>query len=118
MQSEEPDIYEDHARTRVWHEVSGKGDPVSARDMASPGLGRDTVQYRNGFNFISGLGELVGAEKSRRLTRVVIHENEAAEGGMDTRTGLGTPEMNLLQARGALSLPPKSYWYGIFIPSL
>ncbi|CAG9981290.1 unnamed protein product [Clonostachys byssicola] len=116
-QDAEPITHEDQARMRTCHEISGGGDPVSASAMTSPGQGRDTVEYRNGLNFISALGELVGNQKPRRLTRIMAHDSilDSEDQSQQQRSSeqspavsrLGAAELALLESKGALSLPPK-----------
>ncbi|VUC24102.1 unnamed protein product [Clonostachys rosea] len=117
-QDAEPITHEDQARIRTCHEISGGGDLVSAHDMTSPGQGRDTVEYRNGLNFISALGELVGGQKPRRLTRIMAHDSildpedpsqqQHPLGQGSTMSRLGAAELALLESKGALSLPSKT----------
>lgn len=113
---------------RTCREISGGGDPVSASAMTSPGQGRDTVEYRNGLNFISALGELVGSQKPRRLTRIIAHDSilDSEDQSQQYQSSehspaasrLGAAELALLESKGALSLPPKACWYACNIPSL
>ncbi|CAH0025069.1 unnamed protein product [Clonostachys rhizophaga] len=117
-QDAEPITHEDQARMRTCHEISGGGDLVSASAMTSPGQGRDTVEYRNGLNFISALGELVGGQKPRRLTRIMAHDSildsedqsqqQQSSGQSPAVSRLGAAELALLELKGALSLPPKA----------
>ncbi|KAK7224457.1 hypothetical protein V2G26_012460 [Clonostachys chloroleuca] len=110
-------LHADQARMRTCREISGGGDPVSASAMTSPGQGRDTVEYRNGLNFISALGELVGSQKPRRLTRIIAHDSilDSEDQSQQYQSSehspaasrLGAAELALLESKGALSLPPR-----------
>lgn len=81
--------------------------------VSSPG--RDVIEYHNGRHFIAILGGLVGQDRARRLTRIVVNDEPLTdvygEGNRGRElSGLDAADISFLFSKGAFNLPPKAIW--------
>jgi hypothetical protein len=70
---------------------------------------REILEYYDGVNSTTILGELFGQSKPRRFVRIKIHESLPAAQGQTEDTE--DTNMDFLRRRGAFDVPPQSIWY-------
>jgi hypothetical protein len=93
--------------------------PDKLTELSTPG--REEVEYHTGRYFVSKLGELLAHQRARRLTRIIIRDeepipNQPNKQGHDDITknpetfGLDAADIRFLQQKGAFTLPPDPHW--------
>lgn len=90
----------------------GAGLPSANRMIDPVRPARETISYRNEFNLLAIMGDIVGNE-TRRLTRVVVGPPTAAGEKSTTRItqhGGRTTKHGVLVDLGAFDLPPAHCW--------
>jgi hypothetical protein len=124
---------EDGAHMEICREIA-MGNKLPSReamlDSSSPG--RDFVQYHNGQHFVAILGELLAQTKRRRLTRIVIQDDQHSltyhqaiqpdvlgnnSPDLQPPESLDSPELEFLNKKQAFSLPPEPHWQ-VLLPLL
>ncbi len=93
----------------------GKGLPSSEKIMGISSPGRDVIEYHNGRNYITILGETMGNEQARHLTRIVINDGSTAHvyskcGHERDLAGLDAKDIKYLCEKNAFAVPPKNIW--------
>ncbi|RFU27849.1 hypothetical protein B7463_g8504, partial [Scytalidium lignicola] len=80
-------------------------DPVSPTRVGHPVQGREVLEYHDGVNSTTILGELFGQKRPRRFVRILLREPAPMEQGQ--RVGTENANMEFLRRQGAFSLPQR-----------
>jgi hypothetical protein len=116
-------IAEKQAHLQICLEIAnGHGLPSSEQMQGASPADRDVIDYHNSNNFMTILGELVGDQRARRLTRIVIRDTPptsaksnvlpALDGLRESgHPSLDSRDLEYLTAKGVFNLPVKPIWY-------
>ncbi|KAI9902270.1 hypothetical protein N3K66_004087 [Trichothecium roseum] len=119
-------VQEGEARIKLCQEIAVGGKLPQQEMMLDPYRpGKEVVEYSNGFNFVTILGELLAHNRARRLTRIVIEDSTLPENdGTHTSCceseyipkmpGLGASELRYLREKQAFHLPAEPHCYEMF----
>jgi hypothetical protein len=77
--------------------------------MGQPTQGREVLEYHDGVNSTTILGELFGHKNPRKLVRILLRESVPAEQPQTER--LENTKLEFLRSIGAFTFPPTSIWY-------
>ena len=99
----------------------GDGVP-SPEKILDPASGRDIVEYHNGLDYLSILGESLSRDKRRRVTRIVVddevvytgfvHPSQHLREDSTELSGLDMTDRDYLIQKGVFTLPPMDCMYG------
>ena len=75
--------------------------------------GLEVVEYHDGTNSMTILGEVFGQGRKHRrsLVRVVLPNSNHHHGQTGELSGLDDADVGFLRKKGALDLPPRKIWY-------
>lgn len=116
-------VQEGEARIKLCQEIAVGGKLPQQEMMLDPYRpGKEVVEYSNGFNFVTILGELLAHNRARRLTRIVIEDSTLSENDkihtscceseyIPNMPGLGASELRYLREKQAFHLPAEPHWY-------
>lgn len=95
----------------------GDGVPSPQRILEIT-FGRDVVEYHNGTDYLSILGEALSCNRRRKLTRIVVDDKvmdmEAIvpspnlENARDELSGLDASDREYLLKKGVFTMPPET----------
>lgn len=96
--------------------IAGWGDDqLSPLRVGHPTKRREILEYYDGVNSTTILGELFGKNKPRRFVKIIVGESSVVEQGQ--MEDVASMNMDFLKRRGAFDLPPKPTWYELFVLS-
>lgn len=93
--------------------IAGWGDDqLSPLRVGHQTKGREILEYYDGINSTTILGELFGQNEPRRFVKITVGESSGVEQGHTE--DVESLNMDFLRRRGAFNLPPRSTWYEKF----
>jgi hypothetical protein len=106
--SEEDTQLETCRKIAQWDDVC-----ASPLRIGHPAQGQEILEYHDGVNSTTILGELFGQRNPRRFVRILLREPVAMDQG--PKKDIENANMDFLQRRGAFLLPPRSTRYAPFM---
>jgi hypothetical protein len=105
-------VGEEDSQLQICREMSQWGtDASSPTRMGQLDRGREVIEYHDGINSITILGEIFGQKHSKRLVRIVLKDPDPPQGKQRELSGLDDVDAEYLQRKGAFNLPPRQTWY-------
>ena len=102
-------VSEEESQLEVCRKIAGWGDDkTTSTRLGHQTERREILEYYEGINSTTILGELFGHSKPRRFVRITLRESAVVEHGQ-TEDG-EIANMSFLKARGAFDLPAQSIW--------
>lgn len=83
-------------------------DQVLPTLIGQPTQGREVLEYHDGVDSTTILGELFGHKNPRKLVRILLHEPAPAK--HSPLEHLENAKLEFLNSIGAFNLPPTSLW--------
>lgn len=94
--------------------IAGWGDDqVSPARVGHQTKRREVLEYYDGVNSTTILGELFGQKKPQRFVKITVNESSPFEQGQIEDAE--SMNRDFLRRRGAFNLPPKPTWYVSFV---
>ena len=103
-------VSSEESQLEVCRMIAGWGDDqLSPARVGHQTKRREILEYYDGVNSTTILGELFGQTKPRRFVKITVGEsNPIEQGQIEDTESINT---DFLRRRGAFSLPPKPIWY-------
>lgn len=105
-------VQEEDSELQICREMSqwGKQDSPHNR-VGHLDQAREVIEYHEGVNSITILGEVFGRKHPRKLVRIVLRDSDLPRGKSRELSGLDDVDAEYLDAKGAFDLPAKDIWY-------
>jgi len=102
-----PVVEEEDADLQVCREIFQKGnDTLSPAPAGRLDGGREIIEFHDGIDSITILGEVFGQKQPSRLVRIVLKNPNPSTGDPGERAGLDALDLEYLRRKGAFTLPP------------
>lgn len=89
--------------------IAGWGnDQLSPLRVGYPAKRREILEFYEGVNSTTILGELFGQNEPRRFVKIIVGESRTIE--QRQMEDIASMNMDFLRRRGAFDLPPKPTW--------
>ena len=103
-------VSEEESQLETCRKMAGWGDDHSTpTQVGFRTKRREILEYYDGINSTTILGELFGQNQPQRFVKITIHESPPVTQGQTEDTE--DVNMAFLRRRGAFDLPPQSIWY-------
>jgi hypothetical protein len=106
-------VPEEDCQLRICRKIAGWGGNHSTRSkiaqMGCPTRKRELLEYHDGVNSTTILGELFCQNNPQRFVKIMLREAVPVEQGQSEDVEIAN--MDFLRRRGALSFPPQPIWY-------
>jgi hypothetical protein len=106
-------VLEEDFQLSICRKIAGWGDDHSTKSTPSqvgcPTKSREILEYHDGVNSTTILGEFFCRNKPRRFVKIMLRESVSGEQGESNN--VEAANMDILRRRGALVFPPQEIWY-------
>lgn len=115
----DPPIREEDVHVRIWQEMSRRRPTVMSPTSPPPNTNRrEVIEYHDGVNSMTILGEALGHQQANRLVRIIVLDDGTKVDTQKAYPGLDEADIEYLQKKGALNFPPRHVWYESFTSTL
>lgn len=104
-------VPEEDSQLQICREMSQwRTDATSPTRMGLLSQDREVIEYHDGTNSITILGEVFAQECPRRLVRILLRDPHSTTGKTPEMASLEKADREYLQTKGAFDLPPREAW--------
>lgn len=105
---------EEDVQFRICQEMSQARQITMSPIPGPENAGRsEVIEFHEGVNSMTILGEVIGKNQSTRLVKVVVVDDGANSNHSKARQHLDEADMDYLVRKGALTFPPRPTWYAL-----
>lgn len=107
----DPPIREEDVHVRIFQEMSRDRPMVMSPTSQSQNTNRrEVIEYHEGVNSMTILGEALGQQRPNRLVRIIVLDDGSKLDPQKSFPGLDEADLEYLQKKGALKFPPRHTW--------
>lgn len=108
----DPPIREEDVHVRIWQELSRRTPTVMSPTSPPQNTNRrEVIEYHDGVNSMTILGEALGHQQANRLVRIIVLDDGTKVETQKAYPGLDETDIEYLQKKGALNFPRRNIWY-------